>query len=326
VGQNFLLISSRPDDEAFSTEVAKATGTTLITVPNPVEAVNEVIAKDGAGVVMVDVSTEEHYRAFEQAVANSVGLLSGKINANAVHFITSRMIEESKYLIESQLFGHYILRNYQDPREAGEHYARIVAGSLGDQLAFGLQRLLKPGTKIQTLKLQQSNQKQDAVEAVRKYLVAAKFQTRMATIIANAVDETLMNAMFDAPVDELGRQIYSSTSRATVLPLEGKSAVEMHIGWDGNCVGITVTDYFGSLDKLKLLGHIAKIYTDEEYKVKTSVAGAGIGLATVFRSGGSFFFASESGTKTEVTVFFRRTDNFRLFKDQFRFLSTQFYF
>ena len=69
-----------------------------------------------------------------------------------------------------------------------------------------------------------------------------------------------------------------------------------------------------------------KVYTDEEYKVRSSVAGAGIGLATVFRSGGSFFFVSEAGVKTEVTVFFRRTDNFRKFKDQFRFISTQFYF
>jgi hypothetical protein len=323
---NLLLVSSRPDDEAFATEVAKETGATLITAGDPVEAANEVIAKEGAQVIMIDASTAELYQAFEKAVGESVGLLSGKINANAVHFLTSKLIEESQYLIESPLFGHYVLRNYQDPHEAGVHYSRIVRASVGDEHAFGLQRLLKPGTKIQTVKLQQSTQKQDAVEAVRKYLVAAKFQSRMATIIANAVDETLMNAIFDAPVDELGRQIYASTSRATLLQLEGKAAVEMHIGWDGSCVGITVTDYFGSLDKLKLLSHIAKVYTEEEYKVKTSTAGAGIGLATVFRSGGSFFFVSEAGAKTEVTVIFRRTDNFRLFKDQFRFLSTQFYF
>jgi hypothetical protein len=89
---------------------------------------------------------------------------------------------------------------------------------------------------------------------------------------------------------------------------------------------LTAIDLFGSLDKNKLLSHISKIYTDEEYKVKTSVAGAGIGLATVFRSGGSFFFVSEARVRTEVTVFFKRTDSFREFKDQFKFLSTQFYF
>ena len=53
---------------------------------------------------------------------------------------------------------------------------------------------------------------------------------------------------------------------------------------------------------------------------------SGIGLATVFRSGGSFFFVSESRNRTEVTVFFRKLDSFRDFKDQFKFISTQFYF
>ena len=185
---------------------------------------------------------------------------------------------------------------------------------------------MKKGAKIQVVKLQATNQKQDAVEAVKNYLLAVKFQSRMAAVIANSVDELLMNAMFDAPVDEVGRTLYDSTARSTVIKLDGKNAVEMHVGYDGEYVAISAVDLFGSLDKVKLLKHISKIYTDEEYRVKTQVAGAGIGLATVFRSGGSFFFVSESRVKTEVTVFFRRTENFREFRDQFRFLSTQFYF
>jgi hypothetical protein len=110
------------------------------------------------------------------------------------------------------------------------------------------------------------------------------------------------------------------------MKLEGRHEVEMQVGYDGEYVGITATDLFGSIDKIKLLTHISKIYTEEEYRVKTTVAGAGIGLATVFRSGGSFFFVSEAQVRTEVTVFFRRTESFRDFKDQFRFISTQFYF
>jgi hypothetical protein len=54
--------------------------------------------------------------------------------------------------------------------------------------------------------------------------------------------------------------------------------------------------------------------------------GAGIGLATIYRSGGSFFLVSEMRERTEVTLFFRRTDSYREFKEQFRFFSTQFYF
>jgi hypothetical protein len=100
----------------------------------------------------------------------------------------------------------------------------------------------------------------------------------------------------------------------------------MHVGYDGEYIAVSVGDNFGSLDKAKLLNHMSKVYTESEYKLKATSAGAGIGLAQVFRSGGSFVFVSESRVKTEVSVIFRKTDNYREFREQFRFISTQFYF
>lgn len=283
------------------------------------------ILENDIPVIFVDASDEKLYTAFESSVQEKVGLFSDRINANAIHFLTSHGLEESQYLVQSPLFGHFLMRNYGDVKEAGQHYGRVVRSTLSDR-AFGLSHLLSPKAKIQTIKLSLSSQKLEAVEAVKSYLLAAKFQNRMASIIANAVDELLMNAMFDAPCDDIGKPTLSATPRTTVLRLEGKSEIEAHVGYDGNYVAISAIDHFGSIDKAKLLSHIRKSYTSEEYKVRTSVAGAGIGLATVFRSGGSFFFVSESKVRTEVTVFFKRADSFRDFKDQFRFISTQFYF
>jgi hypothetical protein len=319
-----LLISARAEDQAFAAEVAISAGLTLQCVADPLEGA-AVIAKEDIAIILVDASTEQQYQTFENAIQESVGMFSDKINSNAIHFLSSDDLERVQYLVQSPLFGHFILRNYKDPKEAGEHYGRIVKATLAKR-AFGLENLLKPGSKVQIIKLSLSSQKHNAIEAVKAYLLAAKFQSRMATVVANAVDELLMNAMFDAPVDNLGRPTLSSTPRNTVLKLEEQSSVEMHVGYDGQYVAISAVDSYGSLDKVKLFTHISKIYTQEEYKIKTSVAGAGIGLATVFRSGGSFFFVSESRLRTEVVVFFRKADNFRNFKDQFRFISTQFYF
>lgn len=319
-----LLISARPEDQAFAAEVAVMAGLSMRSVSDPREGA-ALIAEESPAVILCDTSTEAQYSALENAIQESVGLFSDKINANSIYFLSSENLEKVQYLVQSPLFGHFIMRNYGDAKEAGAHYGRLVRAALAER-SFGLNTLLKEGARVQQIKLQLTTQKQDAVEAVKNYLLAAKFQSRMATVVANAVDELLMNAMFDAPTDDLGRPLFSSTARTASIKLEGKHAVEMHVGYDGKYVAITAVDLFGSLDKAKLLSHISKIYTEEEYKVKTSVAGAGIGLATVFRSGGSFFFVSEARVRTEVTVFFRRTDSFREFKDQFRFLSTQFYF
>ena len=60
--------------------------------------------------------------------------------------------------------------------------------------------------------------------------------------------------------------------------------------------------------------------------MKMSIAGAGIGLATTFRGGGSLIFMSEKNSRTEVCVIFERLDNIREFKDQFRYVLNQFYY
>jgi hypothetical protein len=324
LSKSLLLISSRPEDQVFAAEIAIATGLSLKHVQDFKEGAL-LISRDEAQVILVDIPGEKEYEVFETAIQETVGLFSDKINSNAIHYLSSEELEKVQYLIQSPLFGHFIMRNLSNPKESGQHYGRIVRATLQEK-AFGLSHLLKPGTKVQVIKLSLSSQKSNAVEAIKVYLLAAKFQSRMATVISNAVDELLMNSIFDAPVDDIGKSVLGATPRSTLLKLEGRNAVELHIGFDGQYVAISAIDFFGSLDKLKLLSHISKIYVKDEYKVRTSTAGAGIGLATVFRSGGSFFFVSESRVQTEVTVFFRKTDNFREFKDQFKFISTQFYF
>jgi hypothetical protein len=324
VGKKLLLISQKPEDIEFATQVVATSEMDLLTATDAAEGANFIQSQDCV-VILVDASTEEQYKAFELAIQETVGMFSDKINSNAIHFLSSSPLEEVPYLIQSPIFGHYILRNYGSAKEAGEHYGRIIGSALGQQ-TFQMSAFLGPKAKIQNIKLQSTSQKQEAVEAIKNYLQAAQFNSRMATVISNAVDEILMNAMFDAPIDTLGKTTLAQTPRSTVLALEGQHAVEMNVGFDGTYVAISAVDHFGSLDKAKLLKHISKIYTDEEYQLRTAVAGAGIGLATVFRSGGSFYFVSENRVRTEVTVFFKKTENFREFKDQFRFISTQFYF
>ncbi len=319
-----LLLSNRPEDQAFAKVVADVAGIPFLIAKTAKEAAG-LIGDEKVATILADTSSEAQYQELESAIQDSVGLFSDKINANSIHFLSSEDLENVQYLVQSPIFGHFVLRQYGDVNEAGQHYGRIVRATLAER-AFDLKTLLKDGAKIQVVKLKKSTQKQDAVEAVKNYLLAAKFQSRMATVIANAVDELMMNSIFDAPVDDLGKPMHNSTARSTLIHLDGQHHVEMHVGYDGKYIAVTAIDLFGSLDKVKLLKHISKIYTSEEYKVKTGVAGAGIGLATVFRSGGSLFFVSESRVRTEVTVFFKRMDTFREFKDQFRFISTQFYF
>ncbi|MBU6374960.1 MAG: hypothetical protein KGQ59_03095 [Bdellovibrionales bacterium] len=324
MNSKLIALTKREDDLKFLSLVAQTAGLKLVQ-PETLEVGIQRIAAEEHPVVFVDASSREDYQRFEDAVQQSLGLFSAKISANRLHFLSSGDIYEVPYLVGSPIFGSYIHRNYLQSPDVGKHYGIILKASLKER-SFGIETLVAPGTRVQTIRLESSTQKQEAVEVVRNYLVALKFQTRMATVIANAVDELIMNAIYDAPVDASGRQLYLVTSRNTPVALSGRAEVEVKVASDGEYVALTAIDHFGSLDKGRLLAAISRIYRQSEYKVRSAVAGAGLGLATVFHSGGSFHFASEQGVRTEVTVFFRKTENFREFKSQFRFISTQFYF
>lgn len=322
-----LLISSHPTDEKLIREVASIVGLDAIVEPDCSKAV-EYIANEKASVTFADADSLDKYTALENCLQERVGLFSDLIDSNTFNLMIDGDLGKADFLVQSPLMGSVVVRDEdeKDVPQNAAHLCRMIRGQIGSASSFEMSQLMSEKAKIQTIEFKNSKQKQEGVEAVKNYLLAAKFKGRMATVIANAVDELLMNAMFDAPIDEIGKHIYSSVSRSTELKLEGKAAVKMNVGFDGSYVGIGVTDYFGSLDKAKLLTHISKRYKNEEYKVKSSVAGAGIGLATVFRSGGSLLFRSENRVQTDVAVFFKRTDNYREFRDQFRFLSTHFVF
>ena len=111
VGKSLLLISKRDDVAAFAAEVAVAAGLSLSQADTP-KAGAQIIAdsKENSLIIFVDASTENEYQEFETAIQETVGLFSDKINANAIHFISSEDLERVEYLIKSPIFGHFLLR------------------------------------------------------------------------------------------------------------------------------------------------------------------------------------------------------------------------
>ncbi|MBC7385706.1 MAG: hypothetical protein H7301_06040 [Cryobacterium sp.] len=325
--QILLLVSNRPDDAAFAQKIAEICELELVRSVD-LNTVAATIKDKDVGAIFVDFVNADGFRSFESSIHDQVGLFSDRLNSNRFHYLSDSDFEERKFLIESSLFGNFIYRKFSDvakAAKAGIRYAYVVKATLGDR-AFGIKNLFHPKSQIQVIQVKRSTQKQQVVEALRAYLIKAKYPTRMANTIANAVDELIMNSIFAAPTDPLGRRTYEQTPRDADIMLEDKASIEVSIAFDGVQVGIATTDQYGSIDKQKVLKHLATLYKDEQYKMKLSVAGAGIGLATTFRNGGSLIFLCEKNSKTEVCVIFERLDNIREFKDQFRYIVNQYYY
>lgn len=317
-----LLVSERADDFEFVSEVAKGSGMQFHRESNP-EAAVMFAAENVCGAIFVDVTDIEQLRQFEEQVQHHLGLFSERADPNLIHFMSDEDLRENRNIVLSPLFGNFFQRPLFQIEEFAKSYGRVVsAGS--EKSTHELKNFLEGGG-VQKVRITNTGQKQEAVEAVRQYLIRAKIRPRIANLIANAVDELLMNALFDAPSDEFGKPLYSATARSQNRELKEKEKVTMSLGFDGFNVGVSVTDQFGSIDRARLLNHITESYRKKHYNIRVGQAGAGLGIATIFSFGGSLIYHCESNSKTEATILYRVFPTFREFKSQFKFFSAKFY-
>ncbi len=328
-----ILLSEKPEDRAFFEPVARLANLPFVNA-GTAESLCASLLQDPEALLVVDVSTEQIYKKFETVVAEKVGLYSDTVNVNRMFFVAGEDLQTLNYVAESDLFGHLIMRPGSrevsaapDQRTIAEDQARtsrLFSVAASDR-GFGVERYFGPNVKIQEIMVTKASQKKTIVESLKMKLLEVGFHSRAATSIATAADEIIMNAIFDAPTDDTGRVMYAQTARSTEMELSERARVSFKIMFDGTVLGLSVLDQYGSLDKKKLLGHLAKSYQNDQFKVKASVAGAGLGIANVFNTCGGMVFCCEMGVKTEVMLFYRKAKSYKEFKDQFRFLSTFMY-
>jgi hypothetical protein len=324
MGGTFLLISDHPEDPSFLAEVAAHHGGNVQTVPEAGAAVAYLAEHECAG-VFIDVDAPERLRELEAALQAKFGLIGGGgLEANRFHFLSDRTLAENRELTTSPLFANFVQRPTQEHEESARFYARYLKACAA-QNANDLEDFLGDQGGVQYLEIRHSDQKQEVAEAVRQYLMQGKIPPRIANIIANSVDEVIMNAIFDAPTDDFGRPIYTATERNQSRELTPREVSLMKIGFDGFYVGVTVVDQWGSLDRARLLHHVSINYKDSDYTVKQGQAGAGLGLATIFQGGATLIYECTARKQTKVTLIYRAYDNYRSFKNQFHFFQAKFH-
>ncbi|MEW6056359.1 MAG: hypothetical protein AB1540_07070 [Bdellovibrionota bacterium] len=318
-----LLLSANEKDQEFFQAASRLANYPFLSLGSAEEICAEV-QREPASIVVVDVSNKDTYTKFEKCVADKLGLFSAQVNPNLLFYVSDEPFHEMSYLSQSQIFGHFVHRSFEKSDLALISRLFLLASA---EKAFGLERFFVTEAKMQSVVLTKSLQKKVIIESLKGHLTKLGFKSRVATVIATATDELIMNAIFDAPVNDLGKHTHSQTPRNAAFELLEKNAVEMKVGFDGNTLGISVIDHHGSLDKRKLLTqHLGKTYESRQYEAKSITAGAGLGLTHVYRNCGGIVFVCEAGGRTEVNIFYKKTASFKDFKDQFRFLSTFMYF
>lgn len=168
---------------------------------------------------------------------------------------------------------------------------------------FGLQKYFPWGVTTYSMNVRNYEQKTRAIEIIMEYARQAGLRGPVRDRVQLVADELMMNALYHAPVDEHGNELYAKVSRKELTKLSEVSPVEVTYGCSGRYFGLSVRDHGGSLTRQKALEYLirAKKATAE---IETKAAGAGLGLISVLRSVSKLIFNLDPGHSTEVIALF----------------------
>lgn len=247
-------------------------------------------------------------------------VLGEAIQPHRVFVIIDGPITNYPHLFKFPVFRHHMRRRYGDPASA--LYLRLMASTMVSD-PFGLEYYFPKTTAPEHKKLSmtRSGQKNEILQEVVQFFETRGITGRLQELVEHAADELIMNGLFDAPVLPDGTRYRRLVNRDADFALTKKEVVEIELASCETYAGISVTDRFGSFHKELFMEVLKKNYQAEIYLPKDDDPGAGLGLTAILENGFSLLMVCRKGVRTEVSVFFPKTENFREYRGSFRFVS-----
>jgi len=193
---------------------------------------------------------------------------------------------------------------------------RILAGDI-----FGLEKLVPWGTKVYSTLVGDYQEKSLCIAQMSEFAELMGVRRKYREAIEQCVDEMLMNALYDAPVDDQGKQIFAEIPTKTRISLRMEQKVVVQYACDGKTFSVSVRDSFGTLERGTVLTYLHKcLHSDQQIDRKTG--GAGLGLYLMANSSTRFIFNVLPGVATECVCSFDlvtpklQLDNFGFFLEK----------
>jgi hypothetical protein len=185
-----------------------------------------------------------------------------------------------------------------DMRELSAMATRVLAGDI-----FGLEKMVRWGTTVHSQLVGDYQEKSLCISQVSEFAELMSVRRKYREGIEQCLDEMLMNALYDAPVDEQGKQIFSEIPTKTRISLRVEQKVVVQYACDGHQFAISVRDAFGTLERGVVLKYLYKCLHSEQ-QIDRKAGGAGLGLYLMVNSASTVFFNVLPGVATEAVCVF----------------------
>ncbi|MBK7534981.1 MAG: hypothetical protein IPI49_06285 [Myxococcales bacterium] len=235
----------------------------------------------------------------------ALAYLLSKLRASAhVTVVTEQApLEDLFHYLEDERVNHVVVGDALDEGVC------ITASKLLSGDLFGIEKYLPADAQVQYLRLHDFEGRSRAIDTVLAYAESARFRRQTRTAIGQVCEELLMNALYDAPVDEQGRQIFADVDPHARVGIGSPRPVSIRYAATEDQFAIAVRDRFGRLAKSTILAYIDKCLraTSAEEQIDRKTYGAGLGLYMVANATATYVVNVAHDVATEVVCTFDRT-------------------
>jgi hypothetical protein len=309
------LISHLENDIKFSNEFAQTLGFEVLQFKdtNVSQAIEKLNSLESSPTLFVRAMSLEELVIADQAIKNS----NRPVEAHL--FVGDELLDKRSILLRSHSIENLLFTKDAFAEQSGHFYALATASSDDINNNFKIQW---PRSEICRHMMQTSHQKKNIATDMKTRLMNLNMHDGVANAAVSAIDELIMNAFFDAPVDENGLQLYANTDRSELIQFDDiKKSVHTTLSTLGDFAALQVTDSFGSADRVSILTHACRSLSGTSAVFGQNAKSSGLGLAMVLASGGSLSYRIKPGERTEAKVFFRTNSRPNEVKKQFQFIS-----
>lgn len=171
---------------------------------------------------------------------------------------------------------------------------------------FGIEKHVPQAEEVNYYRLRNYRGRSEAIDCIVAHARATRVRRQVRTTIAQVCEELLMNALYNAPVDEYGRTLFANVTPKDRLDLDSPRPVSIRYASSATLFGVAVRDRFGTLTKETVLRYLHKcLHSRQQIDGKT--LGAGLGLYLVASRALEYVINIAPGMATEaIAVFSKR--------------------
>jgi hypothetical protein len=185
-----------------------------------------------------------------------------------------------------------------EPSQLSKVTSRLMYGDL-----FGLEKMVPWGVKVYSLLVGDYQEKSVAISTVSEFAAAMGVRRKYRESIEQCLDELLMNALYDAPVDASGKHTVAEIPTKTRISLRMEQKAVVQYSCDGNVFALSVRDAYGTLKGDTVVKYLEKcLHSDNQIDRKTG--GAGLGLYIISSASTEFVISMLPGVATEAVCTF----------------------